>query len=502
MGQCCVRWAGVVRLKGGYGMGLFVRIILVALVLSPCALAQNGGEAKKGSASDEFFGFPTLHRFHLIISHEGWEAMQPYRDRDRDRGGRRRGWLSELGLSAGEEKEAAAAEKAVLLDVHEHHMGRPFRYVRAVLEHGGRRHGEVGVRFKGNSSYVASEGSYKRPMKVDFDRVEGGREFFDLDGVNFNNNAIDPSLLREHLSYALFREAGVPAPRTALAAVTLSVEPLVKEKRLGAYVIVEDVDKKFVRSRFGSVEGLLIKPEGTGAFGNTADDLKEAYGNYSAKWEPSPEVGKRFLEFLRLLNGADDATFAREIESYVEMEEFLRFLAVNVLLANYDSFLAMGHNFYAYLNPRTLKLHFIPWDLNLSFGGYVRVPPGEVARCSVDRPWIGRHRLVERVLKVEKYRERYRAILGELNGTLFEPEKLIARVERLEELLREVRDLPKEPSNPSVARGALSEAPELKQFIRDRHVSVKAQLAGDLSGAVVPRFTHGPITGYLKRAGR
>jgi hypothetical protein len=175
---------------------------------------------------------------------------------------------------------------------------------------------------------------------------------------------------------------------------------------------------------------------------------------------------------------------------------------VNVLLSNYDSFLAMGHNFYAYLNPRTLKLHFIPWDLNLSFGGYVRVPPGEVARVSVDRPWIGRHRLVERVLKVEKHRERYRAILGELNGTLFEPEKLVARVERLDGLLREVRELPKEPSNPSIARGALAEAPELKQFIRDRHASVKAQLAGDVSGVVVPRFTHGPITGYLKRAGR
>jgi hypothetical protein len=147
-------------------------------------------------------------------------------------------------------------------------------------------------------------------------------------------------------------------------------------------------------------------------------------------------------------------------------------------------------------------MHFIPWDLNLSFGGYVRVPAEEVARVSVDRPWIGRHRLVERVLRIEKYRRRYREILGQLNETLFEPDTLIARVEQLEGMMAAIRDLPKEPSNPSVARGALAEAPELKQFIRDRHASVKAQLAGDLSGVVQPRFVHGPITGYLKRSPR
>jgi hypothetical protein len=440
-------------------------IILAAAVGCPSAFAKEREAA-------QFFEAAGLHRFHLIIPHQGWEGMQPGR--------------------------GTAVAQTVMLDNHEHALGRHYRYARAVLEYEGKAVGEVGVRFKGNSSYVASDTSYKRPMKVDLDRVEEGREFFGLDCLNFNNNAIDPSLLREHLSYALFRDAGVPAPRTALAAVTLSVDPLVREKRLGVYTIVEEVDKKFLKSRFGSSKGLLLKPEGNGTFSYRGNDAQQAMRNYSAKTETSPEVAEQFLAFLRLLNSADDATFAEQIEWYVEMEEFLRFLAVNVLLSNYDSFLGMGHNFYVYVHPTTLKAHFVPWDLNLSFGGYVRVPPSHVARTSVNKPCVGSHRLVDRVLKVAKYRERYLEIVRELNGSVFEPGRLIERVERLEAVINGERDWPREPSNPSVARGALADPPELKAFVRERHASVAAQLSGDVSGVYEPRFVHGPITGYLK----
>jgi hypothetical protein len=231
-------------------------------------------------------------------------------------------------------------------------------------------------------------------------------------------------------------------------------------------------------------------------------DVGRVLGSYSPKTEASAETGARFVEFLRLLNRGDDETFAREIGSFVEMEEFLRFLAVNVLLANYDSILGMAHNFYIYVHPETLKLHFIPWDLNLSFGGYVRVPPNRVARTSVDDPCVGAVRLIDRVLKVAKYRERYRAILGELNGTIFEPERLSDRVGRLNEVMREVRDWPKEANNPSVARGSLAEPPELEVFIWERHASVAAQLRGEAGDVYPPQFVHGPISAYLKGSPR
>jgi hypothetical protein len=476
-----------------------MRWVWCIILITAAAAGSLSAFGKEKAKADAFFDAATLHRFDLTVSHEGWDAMSP------GWSGRRHGWFEGWAVQPATRPATttttttAAATKPIVLDVHGHPMGRSFRYVRAELEFDGKPHGGVAVRFKGNSSYVASEASYKRPMKVDFNRVEDGRDFLGLNCLNFNNNALDPSLLREHLAYAMFREAGVPAPRTALASVTLTVDPLVKQKRLGAYVIVEDVDKRFLKSRFGSGEGLLLKPEGETPFRYMGDDLEPYLSEYTAKTKASPEVGKRLVELAKLVDGSDDATFEAKLESFMDVDEFLRFLAVNVLLSNYDSILALGHNYYIYIDPLSLKAHFIPWDLNMSFGGYVRIPAKQSARCSIDRPCVGRNRLIDRVLKIERFRERYHATLGELNDSVFQPERLVARVEKLDEMIREAKGWPKEPSNPSVARGALAEPPALKQFIRDRHSSVAAQLSGDVTGVYVPRFVHGPITGFLGR---
>ena len=69
-------------------------------------------------------------------------------------------------------------------------------------------------------------------------------------GVVECSGAIDPSKAREALAFALFREAGVPAPRTALAEVTLSVPGRHEKAYLGLYTLVEPVDRAFLKERF------------------------------------------------------------------------------------------------------------------------------------------------------------------------------------------------------------------------------------------------------------
>ena len=50
----------------------------------------------------------------------------------------------------------------------------------------------------------------------------------------------------------------------------------------------------------------------------------------------------RFIEFVNCLNSADDAHFQAAVSEYVEVDEFLRFLALEGLLANLDSPLLTG----------------------------------------------------------------------------------------------------------------------------------------------------------------
>src|SRR5256885_38281 len=68
--------------------------------------------------------------------------------------------------------------------------------------------------------------------------------------------------VREPLSYAVFRAAGVPAPRTAYAEVTLTVPGKYDKEYVGLYTLVEQVDKVFLKDRFKKAGGLLVKPEG------------------------------------------------------------------------------------------------------------------------------------------------------------------------------------------------------------------------------------------------
>ena len=53
------------------------------------------------------------------------------------------------------------------------------------------------------------------------------------------------------------------------------------------------------------------------------------------------------------------------------MDEFLRFLAANALTSNLESFFALGHNYYLYLDPKTNKFVFIPGDLEFSLANFL-----------------------------------------------------------------------------------------------------------------------------------
>ena len=53
-----------------------------------------------------------------------------------------------------------------------------------------------------------------------------------------------------------------------------------------------------------------------------------------------------------------------------DLDEFARFMAVTVWLSTMDSILGMGQNFYVYLDPKTHKFQFMPWDLDHSFGQF------------------------------------------------------------------------------------------------------------------------------------
>ncbi len=458
--------------------------------------APKVSDPKSDSAS--LFGLDKIITVELILTAEAWEKATP----PQRLGGGGLGRPFGPSPNAGPDNVQGANPRP---DNARGGFGFQFEYVHGDVVVDGVAFKDAGVRFKGNSSYGASQRSMKHPLKFDFDQYIKDGSFRGMTTLNFSNNAMDPPQMREALAYEVFRQAGIPCARTAFVKMYLTIPGKYDKQYLGLYTMVEQVDKKFLQNHFGNNTGLLVKPERVGALqylGENWDAYKERYEPKSGyKGKEAEAARQRLIEFTKLVNVADEKEFRSKIDAYLDVDSFMNFLAVNAVLANLDSFLSMGHNFYLYLNPATNKFVFLPWDLNMAFGGFGMAGGGEAQTdLSLMHPHSGQNKLIERLLEMEKPREDYHAYVRKLIDGPFKADKLEKQISALEKLTAEAISAEPEdakltgpggpmrfgnggPPPPGGGRGMFG-APVLRDFIAKRIESVNSQLAGKRTGFV------------------
>jgi spore coat protein H len=387
-------------------------------------------------------------------------------------------------------------------------MGIEFKFVHADLEFAGETIKDVGVRYKGNGTWMQSQGSMKRSMKVDLDHFVKGRHLAGVSKFNLHSCVTDASFMNEVLAYRLYRDAGVPAPRTAYARVYVTVPGQYERKFVGLYSLVENVDTTFIHERFGVQKGVLFKPVAPSLFSDLGDDWAKYKQAYDPKSKPSEHQTRRLIEFARLVSKADDVEFSAKAGDYLDLEEFARYMATTTWLSTLDGILATGQNYYVYLNPRTDKFQFIPWDLDHSFGQFYPMGTQEQREdLSILQPWAGNNRFLERIFKLDGFKQLYLARLREFSGTIFKPDRFHAQVDELGKVIRPaVGEESKEKlarfdkvvaGEPVAATGgpgpfATPTVKPIKGFVDARAKSVVAQLGGEREGARVGGFGFGP----------
>jgi spore coat protein H len=210
------------------------------------------------------------------------------------------------------------------------------------------------------------------------------------------------------------------------------------------------------------------------------------------------------IDLARLTTHASEADFAARIGEFLDLDAFARFLACETILANFDGILNTGQNYLIYLDPRTDRFGFIPWDLDHSWGEFpFAATADERERASIWHPWLGENRFLERLMGVPTFRDRYRAEMERLLSTQFVPERLSRR---LDELAAVVRPFIAEESahrltqfelavSDRVTGGPRDGNPfdanrpvfQLKRFFHARAASVREQLDGRSEGVVLTR---------------
>jgi RNA polymerase sigma factor (sigma-70 family) len=377
-------------------------------------------------------------------------------------------------------------------------LGYEFDWTHAGFEFGGVPFANVAVRVKGNVGALCGP---KQAYKVDLNRFAKGQKLAGLDELTFNNLFWDYSCLGEALGYEFFRDAGVPAPRTAYAWLSTSVAQRWDRKPWGLYLLLESVNQSFAAERFGSKLAPLFKPVTYDLFKHLGDDWSAYAGIYDVKTQATPEQQRRVIEFARLVSSASAAEFAARVGDFLDVDEFARFLAAEVLLSNYDSILANGQNFFMYLDPRSNKFGFIPWDLDSAWGEFWLGSKAELERASIWHPWVGENRFIERVMAVEEFRRVYRAHLEDFLARLFVPDRLARRIDELAAVLHDpvaansafrldkfeqAVGLKPLKSSPGETSFRLDHPPHLiKRFVEARAKSVRRQLDGKSAGLIV-----------------
>jgi spore coat protein CotH len=239
-------------------------------------------------------------------------------------------------------------------------------YVPTNLTFDGTDLGTVGIRVKGNSSRRGAGGNAS-PYKIDTNRFVDGTE---LDGEKKLNLhlALEDAALNDYLSYAAWREYDVAASRTGWAELSINGE------KVALYTTVEQVNQSLLEEFFADGTGALYKPESPAGRLTYLGSEIDAYTNLN--YEGNAEHNHAtFLAFVDVLNNQPVA----EWRNVMDVDSVLTYFAGNVALGNWDTYSAMGHNYYLYEAPDG-RISMLPWDMNLSQGASTAVCPNDVQR--------------------------------------------------------------------------------------------------------------------------
>jgi len=234
------------------------------------------------------------------------------------------------------------------------------RYLQGNVEVNGKSYYSCGIRIKGESSYDFYPGK-KKSLKINFGEFVKKQKLNGLKTINLNNAFRDPTFMREKLFLDFLRSEKIAAPRCAFANVYLN------DELLGLYVLVEEINKGFLKHNFGNKNGWFFKGEPKATFKYMGENILEYQSDYKNKTK-SIEGYSDLIDLIRIANDQGD------IERVFNVEECLKIFAITSLFMNVDAYnILHRHNYYLYKNTSTQKFEWIPYDANYSFCAFSSV---------------------------------------------------------------------------------------------------------------------------------
>lgn len=292
---------------------------------------------------DVVFNQNAVQRLDFVVDADYWTAMQED--------------LKTINASSG--PGAAFSEDAPM-------------YVPAQMYFNGKQWYDVGLRYKGNSSLstASSQNVGKLPFRIEMNHFENenpninGQTFYGFTQLSLSSGFKDESIIREKVVADVFREFGVPAPRTAF--YRLYIDHGDGPVYFGLYTMVEVVfDSPMLNAQFGNSNGNCYKPDSDGARLNDLAKITSTYfPNKTNEYASTADINTLISTLISDTRTSNPAQWRSDMESIIDMNRYLKYLAANTTMRNWDTYGRMTHNYYLYNSTSTSKFTWIPWDNN------------------------------------------------------------------------------------------------------------------------------------------
>ena len=227
----------------------------------------------------------------------------------------------------------------------------------------GKNYPDVGVHFRGASSYMMVGEGRKRSLNLSIDHAHEDQRLLGYRTVNLLNAHRDPTFLRTVLYYHIARHY-LPAPKANFVKLVANGESW------GVYVNAQQFNKDFIKEWFSDAKGARWKvpgsPRGNAGLAYLGDDPAEYKKKYEIKTKDDPKAWADLIKLCHALEKASPEQLEKELTPLLDIDQVLWFLAIENVFINSDGYWIRASDYEIYQDSKG-RFHVVPYDANETF---------------------------------------------------------------------------------------------------------------------------------------
>lgn len=373
-------------------------------------------------------------------------------------------------------------------------------YVKATLKYEDEILTDVGVQFKGNTSYKRlDDAEEKMSFAIKTDLFVEDQDINGYSNLNLNNAYEDNSTMRE-VVYANLSRNHIPAPQANF------VELYINNEYWGPYTNVQQVNKDLLEDWFMSNDGARFRADatstttgggggrpggggsqwgdGTAALNYLGADVSEYERYYTLKSSDIDDSWEKLIAVCDVLNNTPIDELEETIKDYLDVDRTLWFLAHEIMYSDDDSYIYKGKmDYYVYYEPETGRLTPLEFDGNSAMN--INNVEWDIFKNEDNENYP----LLNRLLSIPNFRQRYLAHVRTILDDEMNLDEVFSLIDTYAALID--ASINADPKKLISYQEFLSGVTELKTYFTNRKSFLESDAEVNVTGLELSQATFG-----------